>query len=108
MTNLKIEISQDTCNHLQRLAYEVSTRQGVVSRMLEDAKNDVDTSLFDSVPFKHYHKLLEEAVYAYDVAKNELHDHLKEEVAKRFGEDAAFSWSLDDFTVPEVNVTVEA
>lgn len=108
MTNLKIEISQETCNYLQRLAYEVSTRQGVVSRMLEDAKNEVDTSLFDSVPFKHYHKLLEEAVYSYDVAKNELQDQLKEEVAKRFGEDTTFSWSLDDFTVPEVSVTVEA
>lgn len=102
-----LELNTETCDYLQRLAYEVMTRRDVVSNMIQMAKDDVDTSVLDSIPFKHYHKLLEEAEYAYDVAKTELENHIKPLVLEHEGKDTPFSWQVRDFNEHLVWITVE-
>lgn len=107
MKEFTLEITKDTCNYLQRLAYEVMTRKDVITTMFETHKDDADTSVLDSVPFKHYHKLLEEAEFAYDVAKQELEKSLMPRVLEHEGKDVKFWWQVRDFTEGVVYITVE-
>lgn len=102
-----LELNEETCNYLQRLSYEVMTRKDVVTNMLQMAKDDVDASVLDSIPFKRYHKLLEEAEYAYDIAKMELENHVKPLVLEHEGKDVPFSWQVRDFNEHLVWITVE-
>lgn len=107
MKTFTLEISKETCDTLQRCAYEVMTRQGVVARMIEDSKDAVDASVLDSVPFKHYHGLLEDAVRSYDTEKHKLEESLKPRVLEHEGKDVAFQWAVNDFSIHEALITVE-
>lgn len=100
-------ISKETCDYLQRLNFEIETRQSVVSRLIENAKDNVDASVLESVPFKNYHKELEEAVYSYQTAKDELSKVLGAEVLKKEGKDVPFSWMIEDFHEPKAKITIE-
>lgn len=102
-----LEVNKETCDYLQRLAFEVMTRRDVITNMLQMAKDDVDSSVLESVPFKHYHKLLEEAEYAYDTAKMELENYVKPLVLEHEGKDVPFSWQVRDFNEHLVWITVE-
>lgn len=106
MKNFTLELNKETADYLQRLAYEVMTRKDVVAHMLESAKDDADASVLDSVPFKHYHKLLEEAEYSYDVAKAELEKSLQPRVLEHEGKDVKFRWEVTDFSEHLVHITV--
>lgn len=102
-----IEVNNKTCDYLQRLAYEVMTRRDVVTNMIQNSKNDVDDSVLNSVPFKHYHKQLEEAEFSYDVAKTNLQEYLKPLVLEHEGKDVPFSWEIRDFNEHLAYITVE-
>lgn len=39
-----LEVNKETCDYLQRLAFEVMTRKDVITNMLQMAKDDVDSS----------------------------------------------------------------
>lgn len=106
MKKFTLELNKETADYLQRLAYEVMTRKDVVAHMLESAKNDTDTSVLDSVPFKHYHKLLEEAECSYDIAKTELEKSLQPRVLEHEGKDVKFIWEVTDFSEHLVHITV--
>lgn len=108
MNKFTLSVNEETCNYLQRLSYEVTTRKDVIATLLEANKDAADSSVLDSVPFKHYHKLLEEAEYAYGVAKDEFYASLKPIVDKREGrENVEFAWQIKDFSEHLVYITVK-
>lgn len=107
MKTYYLPIAQETCNYLQRVNFEIETRQSVISHLLESAKDNVDASVLESVPFQTYHEQLEEAVFSYQAAKNYLSKVLGAEVAKREGKDVPFQWMIEDFNEPKAKITVE-
>lgn len=102
-----LEIPKDTADYLQRLAYEVMTRRDVIVGMFEAHKDDADSTVLDSTPFKHYHKLLEEAEFAYDVAKNEFGKYLDPIVTEHEGHPVDHRWRVKDFNEQLVYISIE-
>lgn len=103
-----LEINKETCDYLQRLDFEINANQSVITRLLTQSKNDVDASVLDSVPYKTYHKQMEETMYMYEQAKQCLTEELKPRIYEKFGSAVNFNWTLDDFTKPEVKVVCYA
>ena len=101
-----IEINKDVCSLLERLSYDIETRKGIVTRLLEDSKNDSDSSVLDSIPFRTYHKQLEESICSFETAKLDLQDYLDKEVTANAGDSVSYLWNIEDFRNPKVKITV--
>lgn len=107
MKTFTIELTQELVDYVQRIGYEVDTRVYLIDRMFDMHKNDTDTSLFDSVPFKKYHKELEEKKTEYDMAVKKLGDELKPIVCQRLGQsDVNFNFEIPDFNELKAYITV--
>ena len=72
MKTIKVNVTQETINYLQRLNYEVFTREEIITKLLEMHKNDNDDSLFTSKPFLKYSEELSRVKAEYELAKVEL------------------------------------
>lgn len=107
MKTYKLPITNEVCDYLQRLSFEVESRKQVVTRILENAKDNADDSVLESIPFKSYHKQLEEAIYSYETAKNTFSKDIEKEVFEKEGKEIAFSWTIEDFHEPEVTIMIE-
>ena len=103
-----VEITQETANYLQRLGMEVDGKVYLIDRMFANHANDEDTSLFDSVPFQHYMKEYEQALYEWDLAKQEFQDsYLTNKVKEITGqEDVSYTWAINDFSLLECEITL--
>lgn len=103
-----IELNQKEVDYIQRIGYEIDTRVYLIDRMFDMHKNDTDASLFDSVPFKKYHKELEERKAEFDMAVKKLgEDVIKPVVCKKLGvDDVNFNFEIPDFSNPLVYITV--
>lgn len=97
----EIDITEETANLLERLAFEIQAKEGVVTRIITTA---VTPEVFNGVPYQTFMKQLEEAHVAYETAKKVLETSLKETVAKQ-GE-ALLGWKIDDFKSKKAIVTV--
>lgn len=102
-----IELTQELVDYVQRVGYEVDTRVYLIDRMFDMHKNDTDTSLFDSVPFKKYHEELTEKKTEYDMAVKALGEKLKPVVCERVGRpDVEFNFEIPDFNDLKAYITV--
>ena len=72
MKKIEINIAQETINYLQRLNYEVFTREEIIAKLIEMHKDDVDDSLFVCKPFKKYSEELSRIKAEYELAKLEV------------------------------------
>ena len=72
MKKIEINITQETVNYLQRLNYEVFTREEIIAKLLEMHKDDYDDSLFTSKPFLKYSEELSRIKAEYEIAKLEM------------------------------------
>ena len=72
MKTIKVNVTQETINYLQRLNYEVFTREEIITKLLEMHKDDNDDSLFTSKPFLKYSEELSRVKAEYELAKVEL------------------------------------
>lgn len=99
----KVPIKEEICNYLERLSYEVGTKEGVVARIVTTATTD---DVFTQTPYQTFMKELEGAHIAYDKAKNELTESLKPVIEGKEGVGAQWSWSIPDFSKKEVVITV--
>ena len=54
MKKLEIYVTQEMIDYLQRLNFEVQTRQEIITKLIEMHKDDTDDSLFVSKPFLKY------------------------------------------------------
>lgn len=107
MNTYHLKISEETANYLQRLQFEVESRHAVIDRIITNHKEDTDASVLESVPFKRYHKQLEESEIAYALAKDEMTKKLIPMVQeKENNQDVTFDWRIEDFSACEVIITI--
>jgi hypothetical protein len=95
-------------NYLNRLHLDVESRMFVIDRMFDSHKNDTDTSLFDSVPWKAYMSELETTRAEYSMAKDEFSKMIYPIVQEKTKvEDVAFDWNIKDFMQRKVEITLK-
>ena len=107
MKKFTIELTQELVDYAQRLGYEIDTRVYLIDRIFDMHKNDTDTRLFDSVPFKKYQKELSEIKAEYNLAVREIDEKIKDIVYKKIGkDDINFDWEIADFNELQATITV--
>jgi len=72
MKKIEINIEQEMINYLQRLNFEVQSREEVITKLIEIHKDDIDDSLFTSKPFLKYSEELSRVKAEYEIAKLEV------------------------------------
>ena len=97
----------DIVSELRALNYDIETRMAVVDRLFTNHKDDVDNSIFESVPYKQYTKELQNLYVAFDAAKDKFGKEIvmpivEEKIGKS---ETSFDWNLD-FQSLKVTVTV--
>ena len=92
MKKIEISIAQEMVNYLQRLNYEVFTREEIITKLIEMHKNDADDSLFISKPFKKYSEELSRVKAEYEMAKLEVE---KLYVPSELYGKHQYNWSVD-------------
>lgn len=102
-----LSISQDMCDYLQRLHYDIETRMNLIDKIFVIHQDDKDTKLFDSVPWKKYYSELEEVTAEYEIAKLKLQEDLGKRIVENHSPDTVFSWEIKDFLIPEVTIVIE-
>lgn len=92
MKKIEISVNQEMIDYLQRLNYEVFTREEVITKLLEMHKNDTDDSLFTSKPFLKYSEELSRIRAEYEMAKSEAEKlYVPEELYGKH----LYNWTVD-------------
>lgn len=102
MKQIKINVTQETVNYLQRLNYEVQTREEIITKLLEMHKDDADDSLFISKPFLKYSEELSRIKAEYELAKSEVEKLCVPEFL--YGQHQ-YNWNID-FATNEMTIDV--
>lgn len=92
MKKLEIYVTQEMIDYLQRLNFEVQTRQEIITKLIEMHKDDADDSLFVSKPFLKYSEELSRVRAEYELAKSEVE---KLYVPKKLYGQHQYNWSVD-------------
>ena len=102
MKQIKINLTQETINYLQRLNYEVQTREEIITKLIEMHKDDSDDSLFVSKPFLKYSEELSRVKAEYELAKTEAE---RLYVPKVLYGQHEYNWNID-FVTNEMIINV--
>lgn len=102
MKKIEINVTQEMVNYLQRLNYEVLTREEIITKLLEIHKNDTDDSLFVSKPFLKYSEELSRVKAEYEIAKLEVE---KLYIPKELYNKHQYNWTVD-FTTNIMTVDI--
>ena len=92
MKKIEINITQETIDYLQRLNFEVFTREEIITKLIEMHKDDIDDSLFVSKPFKKYSEELSRIKAEYELAKLEVE---KTYIPKALYEQHEYKWDIN-------------
>ena len=102
MKKIEIIVAQEMVDYLQRLNYEVFTREEIIAKLIEMHKDDTDDSLFVSKPFLKYSEELSRIKAEYEIAKVEAEMLY---IPKELYGKHEYKWSLDFATnVMTINV----
>ncbi len=108
MQKFTVEIKQEQADFLQRLGNEVDSKVFLIDRMFANHASDTDTTMFDSIPFKHYMEEYEKARFAWETAKTEFQsgylDSIVQKLTKK--DKVNYSWKIEDFHSLQCEVTV--
>lgn len=102
MKKIEINVTQEMVDYLQRLNYEVFTREEIITKLIEMHKNDTDDSLFVSKPFLKYSEELSRVKAEYEIAKLEAEKLYVP--AELYGKHQ-YNWSVD-FTTNIMTIEV--
>lgn len=92
MKKFEINVTQEMVNYLQRLNFEVQTREEIITKLIEMHKDDTDDSLFVSKPFLKYSEELSRVKAEYEMAKLEVE---KLYIPKELYGQHQYNWSVD-------------
>lgn len=108
MKKFDIAFTEEQGSLLQMLGMEVDGKVFLIDCLLANHANDTDTQLFESIPFKHYHKEYEQAYAKYVKAKNDFEtNYLKPIVEEQVGKkDVPFTWQIEDFNSGKCEITL--
>jgi hypothetical protein len=99
---IKLNIEQEMINYLQRLNFEITTREEVITKLIEVHKDDTDDSLFTSKPFLKYSEELSRVKAEYELAKIEAEKLYIPEVLYGIHQ---YNWTID-FSTNEMTIDV--
>lgn len=102
MKKIEVIVEQEMINYLQRLNFEVYTREEIITKLLETHKDDVDDSLFTSKPFLKYSEELSRIKAEYEIAKLEAE---KIYIPNELYGQHQYNWSID-FTTNVMTIDV--
>lgn len=102
MKQIKIIVTQEMIDYLQRLNFEVQTREEIITKLIEMHKDDTDASLFVSKPFVKYSEELARVKAEYELAKIEVEKLYIPKVLYGVHE---YNWNID-FTTNEMTIDV--
>lgn len=94
MRTFKLSTNNETVDLLQRLDFELAARKNVINALFEIHKDDPDSSVLESAPFKKYHKELVEAIAEWEFAKRQV----PEKCLPAWLEGHQYNWTLDTIT----------
>ena len=86
-----IQVKEGVSNYLERLYYDIITRERIIAHLIESHKDDEDDSVLSSAPFTSYHDELSQVSAEYEMAKAEF---ASKYIPKEFG-GHNISWELD-------------
>lgn len=106
-----LEVPEELNRKLQRTGVEVDAVMSIIDRMFQNHKEDKDTSLFDSIPWKAYMKQYEELNLRYTEEKNELNKYFSPIIREKEGIadndiDFSFYWNIEDFNEKRAKITI--
>lgn len=103
-----LDLTEEQVNYLQRIGTELDGKVFLLDRMFETHAMDTDTSMFQSVPFKHFMAEYENTYAEWELAKKHLEDsYIRPEVLKRTnGESVNFQWAINDYLAKQCEVTI--
>ena len=102
-----LKVENKLVDYLQRLGFDIDSRLAVIDRMFVNHKDDTDSSVFESIPWKKYSKELEKTQAEYNIAKDEFSELLIPLVEKKTGVSGTkFDWKIENFKDGEVIITV--
>lgn len=105
---LKLTLTEDMVADIQMYGAEVDARTHVIDTMFDTHKNDIDDSLFTSVPFMTYQKGLADYRKKYNDAVMTLGNKLIPMVEKELGTtNVSFDWEIRDFSTLEVEIKIK-
>ena len=102
MKQIKLVVTQEMVNYLQRLSFEVQTREEIITKLLETHKDDIDGSLFTSKPFLKYSEELSRIKAEFELAKSEVENIYIPEVLRGKHK---YNWNVD-FMTNELTIDV--
>lgn len=109
MKKYTLPIEKETAIKLQSIGAEIDSRTFLIDTMFQNHKDDIDSSVFESVPFKKYLEDYNKIQTEYNQEKNALTEILKKEVAKKENlpeDEVSFDWNIDDFDSCLVTITI--
>jgi len=108
MNKFTVDISQEQANYLQRLGADVDSKVFLIDRMFSNHSSDTDTTLFDSVPFKHYMSEYEKAQFEWEQAKLEFQKNYLDNKVKELTklENPKYSWMINDYLSLKCEITM--
>lgn len=92
MRKLEINVTQEMIDYLQRLNFEVQTREEIITKLIEMHKDDTDDRLFVSKPFLKYSEELSRVKAEYELAKVEVE---KLYIPKVLYGQHQYNWNVD-------------
>ena len=91
MKEFKIEVNTDITEYMERLSYEISARQDIITMLLENHKYDKDVAVLESKAFKIYSEQLGELKAEFELVKNQFAEIIIPDVFKNH----EYEWLLD-------------
>lgn len=69
-----IALNKETIDYIQSLFLDYKAKQDILNSVFEGHKYDTDSSVIESVPFKHYEKEFAKAKFAFDTCMNNVQE----------------------------------
>ena len=107
MNEIKIPISQELSNYINRVVFERNNLSFIINRFFEKHAKDKDDSILYDDSFLKYHKELELISYEYNTVVRHISVLVNEYLLARGIKDIkAYEWSINDF-INDVGLVVK-
>lgn len=107
MDQIKIPISQELSNYINRVVFERNNLCFIINRFFEKHSKDKDDSILNDDAFLQYHKELELISYEYNLLVNRISVLVNEYLlAQGIKDIKAYEWSINDF-INDVGLVVK-
>ena len=97
MNQVKVKISQELADYIQRYVFEINNKHFILDRLFTKHANDVDDSLLEDRIFKKHIKEYEVLIFSFNEIRNKISRILFERVLAMGINTTYINWHIDDF-----------